>query len=130
MYTYSPAEVSILVGSLIIKNWETVAVELDEDEWTFEEGADGEISRTKKAGKMGSVTLTLKQHSSSNTDLTALSVTDAVATINVIDGSGDSLHMMPEGTITKRPSASYGKEGSDREWLIKGKLTIHNVGGN
>jgi len=130
MKTYSPKEVSIIVGTLIVSNFESVSVELDEDEWSFVAGADGELTRIENANKLGTATLVLKQSAESNDALSGLAVTGGTFPFVVADKSGKSLHVMPEATIAKRPMAEYGKEASDREWTIKGKLSIHNIGGN
>ncbi len=130
MKTYSPKEVDIIIGTTIVENWESITVALDEDEWTLVSGADGEVTRTENANKLGTITLSTKQASEANLLLSAQAVAGSIIPITIRDKNGYSIHSIAEGVIAKRPDAEYGKEAGDREWMIKGKLSIHIVGGN
>lgn len=129
MDTYSPKEVSIIIGSHIVDNWEEVTVVKDEDDNLFSTGADGEVAVTENANELGTISITIKQTSKSNLILSALGK-GAVLPITIADKSGKSLHMIPLSKRVKAPDAAYGKEAGDREWAYRGSLEINIAGGN
>jgi hypothetical protein len=129
--TYDPSQVSVIIGGSIIKSWETVKAGRDNDRFKFTEGTSGEVTRTKNASLMGTITLTLPQASADNATLSAFEVAGTLIPCMVVDKGGTSLHTMPEGTIVKVPDAEYGKDAGTREWIIKGEITDPSiVGGN
>ena len=130
MKTYNPSEVSIILGGLIIKSWNTITPERDEEGFLFSTGTSGESTRTKNANKMTTITLVLPQSSSDNDILSGLEIAGALIPVSIIDKSGSTLITMPEGTIVKPASAELGKEAGEREWIIKGDTPVFLVGGN
>jgi len=129
--TYDPSQGSLIVGGSIIASWREVSVARDEDGFTFDvDTSSGEATRTKNASKLGTFTVTLPQASGDNATLSALEVTDALVAVMFKDNSGNSLHVMPFGTIVKGADAGYAKEAGDREWTIRGNLDVHLNGGN
>lgn len=128
--TYDPSQVAIIVGGAIVKSWNTVTPELDEDGWTFSTGTSGESTRTKNLNKMGTITIVLPQTSKDNDILSGLEVAGALLPISILDKSGSTIVTMPEGTIVKPPAAELGKESAEREWQIKGDIPVLLVGGN
>ena len=128
MRSYSPGEVSIIVGTVIVEDWESVTVAPDEDQNTFDVGADGEVSATENANKLATITIVTKQVSASNTTLSALALTNAVTPVTIKDNSGTSLHVAPRCKFLKLPEVSYQKTVQDRTWTLKGKLDVHLVG--
>lgn len=129
--TYDPSLVSIIIGGSIIKSWNTVRVTRDNDRWKFSEGTSGEITRTKNASLLGTITIVLPQGSADNATLSAYEAAGSLIACAVLDKSGTSVHSMPEGTITKIPEAEYAEDATDREWVIKGEIVDpHVVGGN
>jgi hypothetical protein len=130
--TYDPSQVSIIAGGSIINSWNTVSVELDEDEQFATVGTSGEVTRTINASSLGTITLTVPQSSADNAALQALATAKSVFPFSILDksGSGLSNHVMAEAFISKRPTAEYAKEHGEREWIIKGSLTTNLVSGN
>ena len=129
--TYDPLQVSIIIGGSIIKSWDQVVVSRDNDRWNFSEGTSGEVTRTRNAGRLGSIKLVLPQASADNAVLSAFEVAGSLIACAVLDKGGSSVHVMPEGTVTRTPDAEYSKEAAQREWLVKGELIDPNtVGGN
>ncbi len=128
--TYDPGQVSVIVGGTIIKSWNTIRVAKDEDDWTFNAGTSGEVTRTKNLNRLGGITLTLPQTSQDNAVLSAFSVAGGLLSCIVKDASGNSLHVMPEGTVVKPADSEYGKESGEREWMVKGSIVEMTVGGN
>ncbi len=130
MKTYDPSEVSIILAGSIIKSWISVSAERDEEAFMMTTGTGGESTRTKNANKMGVITLVLPQASVDNAVLTTLWNAGTQISVAVTDKSGVSLHVIPEATVTKSPDAAYGKEAGEYEWLIRGNLSVHVLGGN
>jgi hypothetical protein len=128
--TYDPGQVSLIVGGSIINSWNRIAVAKDEDDWTFSAGTSGEVTRTKNLNRLGAITVTLPQTSRDNGILSAFCVSGGLLSCIVKDASGNSLHVMPEGTVVKPADSEYAKESGEREWAIKGSLTEMTVGGN
>ena len=126
--TYDPGQVSVIVGS-IIKSWNKVVVARDEDGWSFSAGTSGEATRTKNLNRLGTITITMPQTSADNSVLSALSLSGALISCFVKDGSGASLHTIVEGTVVKPADSEYAKEPGEREWVVKGNLASY-VGGN
>lgn len=130
MKTYSPEQVSIILGAHIARNWESISIELDEDSMSLVSGADGEVTRVKNSNRIATATLNLKQASETNAYLSAQHAADAVFPITVKDNSGNSIHSIPLATIKKPATAEYGKEQTDRAWTMGGKVEINTLGGN
>lgn len=128
--TYDPKEVNIIIGGAIIGSWNTVTVEREEDQNIMSAGTSGENTRTKNANNLGTITVTLPQTSGDNAILTGLAVADDVFSVMVQDKSGESIHVMAEAVIGKRPAAEYGKEAGEREWTIMGGLSTDLSNGN
>lgn len=128
--TYDPSQVSLIVGGTIIKSWNKIVVAKDEDSWSFSAGTSGEVTRTRNLNRLGAITVTLPQTSADNGMLSAFEVSGALLSCIVKDGSGRSLHVMPEGTVVKPADSEYAKESGEREWAIKGSVVEMTVGGN
>jgi hypothetical protein len=128
--TYDPGQVSLIVGGTIIKSWDKIAVAMDEDDWSFAAGTTGEVTRVKNLNRLGSIAVTLPQTSADNAVLSAFRIAGALLPCIVKDASGNSLHVMPEGTVVKPADSEYGKEAAQREWTIKGGIVEMTVGGN
>lgn len=130
MKTYDPSQVSVIIGGSIIKSWNTVTAARDEENFMMTVRTQGEATRTKNANKMGVLTLVLPQASVDNLILTGFFNQGTQISVSITDKSGVSLHVIPEATVTKSPDAAYGKEAGELEWLIRGNLTVHVLGGN
>jgi len=128
--TYDPTQVSLIVGGSIIKSWNRIAVAKEEDDWTFAAGTTGEVTRTRNANRLGTITVVLPQTSQDNGILSAFAVSGGLLSCIVKDASGRSLHVMPEGTVVKPADSEYAKESGEREWAIKGSIVEMTVGGN
>lgn len=128
--TYDPSQVVVIIGGSIVKSWNTVTAARDEENFMMTTGTQGESTRTKNANKMGVITLVLPQASVDNAILSAFWNAGTQISVAVTDKSGVSLHAMPEATVTKSPDAGYGKEAAEYEWLIRGDLSVHVLGGN
>ena len=131
MKTYSPKEVSVVIGGAIIKSWDEVSVVMDEDRNVLSSATTGESTRTKNANRLGKIEITLPQTSEDNLALSGLLAIDTPIPCAVIDSGGNSLHVMPLGVIMKSPDSGYAKENGTRIWTIAGNLPDPQiVGGN
>ncbi len=130
MKTYDPDQVSLIVGGSIIKSWNKVSAKRDEDAWSFSSGTTGEPTRTKNLNTLGAITITTPQTSQDNATLSGYSLSDALFSCIIKDNNGNSLHVMPQGTVVKPADSEYGKEAGEREWTIRGSFTTFTVGGN
>lgn len=130
MKTYKPGQVSVIIGGTIVKTWNKVSVKREEDEWLFATGTSGETTRVENLNKLGTIEVSLPQSSDENAAMSAHQLTGNLMSCAIMDKSGISLHVMPEGTVIKAPDAEYGKEAGERVWTVKGDLPVHAVGGN
>ena len=137
--TYDPCEVIISVGGRPITGFaqtSKVNVERDEDAYTKYIGIDGEVSRAKNCNKSGTVTITLAQTSPSNDLLSELAEADEAANAGVVpvlvrDLNGTSLAAAPDAWVKRLAGANFGKEISDRSWVLDcGRLTLRPGGSN
>lgn len=124
--TYDPALVILTYGGIPIKGFADgtfIVVERSNDAFTKTSGADGRVSRAKSNDKSGTVTVTLAQTSSSNDVLAGFAKQDelsntGVKVLNCKDVGGRSTHFSSAAWIRKVPNAEYGKEISNREWVL------------
>lgn len=122
MKNFDPEQLSVIIGGSIIKNWNTVVVEYDETRWTFKSGTRGEVTRVKNLNKLGRIGITMDMSSDDNDILSAYFNADTVVSCIIKDNNGTSLITMPKGTVSDAPSSEFGKEATEREWNIRGKI--------
>ena len=125
--TYSPDDVSIVVGGFLLQSWDECNGEYDEDKNSYKAGTTGEVTRVKNLNELATLTLILPQTSVDNLSLNALALANAVFSISVIDMGGTLVALMPEATVQKPAGFGYKKESTPREWTFKGKMK--QVGG-
>jgi len=129
--TYDPSQGSLIVGGSIIGSWREATVVEDEDGFTFDTDTNsGESTRTKNSSKLGTFTIILPQASLDNGTLSAFKIAGSLISCLFKDNSGNSIHVMPQGTVVKSADAGYGKEAGDREWTVRGNLDVNVLGGN
>lgn len=136
--TYDAAKVAVTVKGLAISGWADgtfVVVDRMEESFTKVIGADGFTSRSKTNNRSGTITLTLSQTSPSNEVLSGLLADDelngnGVFPIMVKDISGTTVLFSGTGWIQKPPSVEFGKEISNREWVIDVSDLHMTVAGN
>lgn len=128
--TYIQGEVNCFVGGTIVENFTKISVSRDNDSFAFAEGSAGKVARSKNGTKLGSIKITLLQTEPINGDFSAYHDGDALLEVEVKDGNGESLHLMPEGTFVKVPEKMYEGEIAEVEWELKGALPVHFIGTN
>ena len=136
--TYDASQVSVIVGTRRLSGLAEgsfVTVSRDEQAFTKQVGADGEVTRAKTNNKAGSITITLQQASSGNDYLSTLAKTDeetsaGVVPVTVVDGSGTTVAIAESGWIQKLPDTEFGRDAGEREWVIDCADLEMLVGGN
>ena len=136
--TYDPASVAVLVGGVPITGYADgtfVTVARDSDTFQKVSGADGQVARSKTNDKTGTLTITLMQTSASNDVLEGIAALDELTSTGIVptlvkDNSGRSIHFAGNSWIRKVPDAEFGKEISNREWVIDLADLVPFNGGN
>lgn len=128
--TYSPGEVSLIIGGTIINSWNTITVSRNEDKNFATVGTQGEVTRTVNVSKLGTIVITLPQSSADNAALSAKEIANGIESIGVMDKSGNSIATIAEGFMTGVAESEFGKELGEREWTFQGSLDVYVVGGN
>jgi len=130
--TYNPGAVILTIGGTPVSGYADgtfIRVERKNDSFTMVSGADGVVSRSKTNDFSGTITLTLAQTSPLNAVLSAFAAADELTNkgifpVSCMDSSSSmikgqySLHFSAYGWIRKPASAEYGKDISNREWVI------------
>lgn len=124
--TYDPKQVIITVGGVALSGFtDGTFLEIDRSEatWNMVVGADGLVTRGKTNNFSGTMTVTLKQSSPSNDVLSGFMAIDEATNQGVVpvlikDLSGNSIYFSARAWITQYANSSFGKEISDRQWIL------------
>lgn len=136
--TYDFSQVNVILGGVPVTGFadgSSVTVEFDEQQFTKVTGSDGLTTRSKTNNYAGNVTLTLQQTSKSNDALGVLWNADRLNNNGVVpllikDNSGRTLWTAKNAWIQQMPSQDFGKESTDRAWVLDCDALIGNPGGN
>lgn len=136
--TYDAKQVTVIFGGRILTGYadgEFCTVEYAEPRWNHTAGADGEEARSKVNNNSAICRVRLLQTSDSNRILAQDAEADrasnaGVKPLMVQDKSGNSIHVSEEAYIEEVPSAPYGKEVGEREWVFRMTNARHFIGGN
>lgn len=111
-------------------------IEQESNDFTDLAGTDGEVTRSKTNDRRVTITVILMQTSEANTKLTAINNLDRAANNGagvgpflIKDRSGLALHA-GSCWIAKPPTVVYGREGTAREWTLRGILDERFDGGS
>jgi hypothetical protein len=136
--TYDPKQVSVLVAGVPIGGFAdgtAISVIRSNDSYSKVSGADGVMSRAKSNDISGEVTLTLSQTSPSNDYLSSIQSLDSLSGTGVVpvliqDNSGRSKYVSGFAWVRKPPDSEFGKEISNREWVLDCADLSFFTGGN
>lgn len=136
--TYDAKKVAVIVGGIPMSGFadgEFISVERDDDAFTKVSGSDGIVSRAKTNNRSGMATLTLAQTSPSNDVLSGFAIADELDNSGVVpmvikDLLGNSTFFSGTAWIRKVPTAGFGKEISNREWIFDLAEIDIFIGGN
>lgn len=138
VYTYDPSQVIIAFSGVPLSGFTDgtfCEIVRDEATWVKTVGADGIVTRGKTNNRSGTLTVTLKQSSPSNDVLSGFMIADELSNKGVFpvivkDLSGTSIYFAAQGWISAFANSTFGKEISDRSWIISLAETDIFVGGN
>jgi hypothetical protein len=124
--TYDPKQVIITISGVPMSGFsDGTFLEIDRNEptWNTVVGADGLVTRGKTNNFSGTLTLTLKQSSPSNDVLSGLMAVDEATNAGVFpvlvkDLSGNSIYFSAQAWVTQYANSSFGKDISDRQWIL------------
>ncbi|SKB05112.1 phage structural protein [Sporosarcina newyorkensis] len=119
--TYDPLDTNVVVNNTILTGFADgtfINVERDEESYTAHVGAKGEVARARNANKMGKITVTLSQDSPSNSILSKMARGKDTFSVSVVDQNFGSTSGGNDCWIEKPPNLEFGKEISEREWII------------
>ena len=138
--TYAPDKVLVIVGGVPVTGYADgtfVNIEPMSDRVTSQAGADGEIARAVSADKRHTVTITLQQTSPANDTLSGFAAADSISgggimfPVLIQDLLGRSMFAAAQAWVAKAPARGYGKDISNREWVLHtGEPSVNSYGGN
>lgn len=136
--TYNPDEVILTFGPVPLGGYGPgtfITVERDERSFTKMVGADGEVSRTRNKNQSGKVRFRVRQSSATNDILSGYLGADEAGGVGVFplevkDLSGTTLLTAANAWIDGVPTAEFGKEEAEREWVIECDKLVGLLGGN
>jgi len=128
--TYDPSQVSLSFGVSLLTGWDNIRISRAEDSVMFSAGTSGELTRSINQNKLGSLTLTYPQSALDNEILSGYEITKVALPATVVDRGGTTVALMKFGTVVKPPDSDFGKEATQREWVITGELSYWFVGSN
>lgn len=112
--TYDFKKVSVIVDGAFIVGFmdgEPIQVEKNEDDITPHVGAGGDVTYAESADQTGTITITLKQTSSSLPFLQQLRKSKRIFPIQIVDSNTNAYRVGgSEARIVKMPSRSWGAE--------------------
>ena len=102
--------------------------------FTLQSGASGETSRSKSNDFSGTIELQIMQTSLTNEWLQTKATLDEVSNggkfaVGLIDGNGTTVVTAVEAWVQQQPSTEFGKELSERTWIIETGELIMKLGG-
>lgn len=138
LYTFDFKKCGIWVGGIRMQGFadgEAMTLELDDDLYIKQTGADGDVARTRRHGQAANAKIVLQQTSPSNDVLMGFAVLDrlnnaGVVPISVRDLLGTTAIFAPYCWVKKPPVFAVGKELANREWMFDIANTELFIGGN
>lgn len=135
---FNPKDVSVVVGGRVLTGIGPdtfVSAERENDSFTKQVGASGEVGRADNNDRTGTITLTLMQTSPDNDFLSGLNVADelngsGVTNVLIRDANGTTLIESAESWVRKPATAEFSRELGTREWMIDCAELFMTIGGN
>jgi hypothetical protein len=123
MQTYDPTEVQINLGPLTLTGFADGTfikiARTTSERYKKKVGAKGEVSRSRVSDKSGTVEVTLKHTSPSNTKLYTLDQNPATFPVTVIEnGESKFVASATEVWVEKTPDPEFGADESNAVWVI------------
>jgi hypothetical protein len=136
--TYDPKFVTVTFGPVIISGFAEgtfVNVARNGDLFEKSRGADGSVDRVNKNARDGRVTVTLKQTSRTNDQLSLIAEQDLLSNtgkypLTITDKLGTTFVFAAQAWIAKDPDPDLADSLSNREWIFDTGLMEKFIGGN
>jgi hypothetical protein len=141
LHTYDPKAISMIVGGFPIDSGLApdtfVSIEMNEDLFTLQIGADGEGTRSKTNNLSATITFTLQQTSDANDYMSGLHNADILSKT----GAGvvpvlikdiitpTTFFSAKTAWIVRFPTAEFGNESGTREWQMQTDFVNQFQGG-
>ncbi len=134
---YDPFQLIVTWGPNLISGFaEGTFLEVTRDEQAFlkKVGADGEVARARNKNRSGQIKITLLQTSQSNDVFAAAQNADEQTGLGIFpflvkDFLGTTVLAAGNAWVQKQADATFGKEISDREWILDCDRLSGVVGG-
>lgn len=104
---------------------EVVTIEFDEADFTVKKGTGGDVVRSKTYNQLAKVTISLLQTAAANALFSAARLIDVkgkngagIGPMLIKDRNGGTLYAGTKCWIEGPPKASFGREGSMRDWTF------------
>lgn len=128
MHNWDPARVDTLVGLIAMSGFADGAmIEFEEDgpRYKVVKGVDGQITRVKINGRVGTLTIHLQNTSKSNDVLSAFHIADlasdgggGIVPVAVRDRNGVTVLAAKEGFVEGFPKDTMSDKPEDRAWKV------------
>lgn len=126
---YDPDLIDVIIAGFPVSGFQEDAIvsfEFNDDFYEIVEGADGDVSRSRKVARVGKLTIHLMNTSRSNADLTALMAlgftsgngTADVFPVLIRDRNGASLIATDTAWISKAPPVEHTTKANNRDWEL------------
>lgn len=127
---YDADQVSVNIAGIPVTggyaDGEFIRIEFETDAFTDVVGTDGEVTRSKTNDRRATATLSLMQTADANNLLAALHQADrnapngaGVGAFLVRDRQGTAIYTGSECWISKPPDATFDREATPREWVVR-----------
>ena len=138
-YSYSPDKVVVLINGIPMTGFgegDAIEVAPVSELSTSKVGIDGDVTRSMGTDRRCRITVRLMQSSPSNDVLSALVGVDQITggrmfPVTVMDLLGRTLIVAAQCWIATRPTVTFGREATEREWTFEtGALSEWFAGGS
>ncbi len=136
---YSPDEVIILIGGImparLLSDETFIRISRTEPTYTSKASVDGLVTRTKTAGTLYEVRLTLLNGSPTNDTLQTLYTVDEATgrgkfPLLIKNNLGGDMFFSTSTWIEESPAVEFSTVEGTREWVMKCGFAMFNVGGS
>jgi hypothetical protein len=134
---YDPGRITISFNGIQIQGFGPdtfVKCSRDEDTFTEQVGANGDVVRVRNRNRMGKVVITLQDSSPTNDQLSALAASDertglGYGALLVKDLNGNTLVQAANAWIKKPADVEYAAAAGTNEWTLAAAELEMTVGG-
>lgn len=127
----------VIWGPVVLHGFadDVVDVEQPDDDVEVVSGTDGEVTHIMRSISHAKVTVSLKQSSLCNAELSAFRIADRITgagifPLTIRDGSGTTLFFAPAARIIKAPNIKFSKTVQDNQWVFGTGPAETFIGGN